>query len=221
MSDPAPTFFAAATEFRAWLERHHADVPALVVGFRKAHVADRGLTHREALDQALCFGWIDGIVRSLGPDTYCVRFTPRRKGSYWSAVNTRRMQELVAAGLAAAPGRAAFERRDPAQTAKYSFEQRTRGLGAATAREFRRNAGAWKRFNAFPPGYRNTAAWWVMSAKREETRARRLATLIDLSARGERLPSLGGASPARATPAKGGGRAAPPRPKARQARKAR
>ena len=197
---PEPRFFQSSDEFRAWLEEHHASAKELLVGFRKAHVRDRGLTYAEALDQALCHGWIDGVRRSLGADSWSIRFTPRSKASNWSEVNIRRMHELLAQGVVAPAGRAAFERRDEAKSASYSYEQRTKGLDAAHEREFQRHREAWAFYSALAPSYRRATSWWVMSAKREETRAKRLRMLIEASARGERLDRI--VPPARAGEAK-------------------
>lgn len=211
-----PTYFESATEFTQWLAKHHTVRGELLVGFRKAHVTLRGLTYQEALDAALCHGWIDGVRRSLGPDTWCIRFTPRRRGSIWSVVNLRRMQELLAMGVVAPAGRAAYEQRDERRSALYSYEQRTKGLDAEREGVFKRHAAAWKEFQKFPPSYQTASTWWVMSAKREETRARRLSILIEHSARGTRLPALtspskravaqGGKEPSPGTPRSGAGR---------------
>jgi uncharacterized protein YdeI (YjbR/CyaY-like superfamily) len=184
-----PTAFASAAAFRAWLEEHGGDTPELPLRLFKVHARDRGLTYKEALDEALCFGWIDGVRRSLDADSFSVRFTPRKPRSRWSAVNVRRAKELVAEGRMRPPGLAAFEART-ADSAGYSFESRPAELPPAFTKRFRANASAWAWFQAQAPWYRRTCAFWVMSAKREETRESRLAALVESSARGIPVPPL-------------------------------
>ena len=186
-----PRFFATPERFRAWLEQHHADATELWVGFHKRDSGKASITWPQSVDQALCFGWIDGIRKSLGDESYVIRFTPRRPTGKWSTVNTRRMGELIAQGLVRPAGLAAFERRDAAKSAAYSYEQRYRAkLPKAFERRFRANESAWSYFEAEAPWYRRTTTHWVVSAKREETRERRLASLIDCSARGKRIDGL-------------------------------
>lgn len=187
----APTFFATPAEFRAWLERRHATEPELLVGFHKKGSGLPSITWPESVDQALCFGWIDGVRRSLGETSYTIRFTPRRARSIWSAVNIKRAQELQEQGLMHPAGRAAFAARTEDRSNTYSFEQREPvELGDAHTKTFQANAPAWEFFQSQPPSYRKAAIWWVISAKREETRDRRLAALIDDSAEGRRIRSL-------------------------------
>jgi len=190
------TFFASPAEWRAWLEANHDRTSELWVGFRKKHTGKVGLTYSEAVDEALCFGWIDGVRRSLDADSYTNRFTPRKRGSSWSPVNIKRAGVLVEAGRMHAAGLAAYEGRDRAKEPQYSYEDRGRGLGADEERAFVEHPSARASFQAQPPGYRRAAGHWVMSAKREETRRRRLATLIENSAQGRRIAPL-------ARPAKG------------------
>jgi uncharacterized protein YdeI (YjbR/CyaY-like superfamily) len=181
--------FAAARNFRAWLARHHADAPELFVRLFRTSAADRGLTYREALDEALCYGWIDGVRRSLDDVSFTQRFSPRRATSHWSRINIARAKQLIAEGRMAAPGLAAFEARHPKRSGVYSFERdRPAVLDATLARKLRANTRAWKYFNAQPPWYRRACTHWIVSAKREETRARRLATLIDCSVGGRAVP---------------------------------
>ena len=184
-----PTFFASPAAFRAWLVRHHAARSELLVGFYKKASGRLSITYPEALDEALCFGWIDGIRKNVDPDSYMIRFTPRKKGSYWSAVNTRKAQVLIAAGRMHASGRAAFAARDPERTKRYSYE-REREFGPAELKRFKAHPKAWNFFAALPPGYKRVSVSYVITAKREETRAKRLALLIACSAKGERLPGL-------------------------------
>ena len=186
-----PRFFASPARFRAWLEKHHADATELWVGFHKRDTGKPSITWPQSVDEALCFGWIDGIRKSLGDESYTIRFTPRRPTGKWSTVNTRRMAELEAQGRVAAAGRAAFALRDEKKSGVYAYEQRyTAQLEPEQERRFRANRKAWSYFESEAPWYRRTATHWVVSAKREETRERRLVTLIDCSARGRRIGEL-------------------------------
>lgn len=185
-----PTFFASAADFRRWLEEHHADTSELIVGFYKKSSGRGGITPDEALDEALCFGWIDGVRHSAGDEAFTNRYSPRTKRSYWSAINVAKYQKLDAAGLVHPAGRAAFDARDASRQTEYSSEARDRGLSEGFEAELRSNSGAWGFWSAQPPGYRRTAAFWVMSAKQEETRRRRLATLIEDSTNGRRIGLL-------------------------------
>ena len=182
--------FASAVEFRRWLEQEHAGARELCVGFFRKDSGRGGLTYPEALDEALCFGWIDGLRRRVDALSYTIRFTPRKPQSHWSAVNLRRVEELIRRGRMAAPGLAAHARRDPRRIARASFEQVSVALSPDLERRFRAHRRAWSFFTAQPPGYRRTALWWVSSAKRPDTRLRRLATLITDSAAGRRLNLL-------------------------------
>jgi uncharacterized protein YdeI (YjbR/CyaY-like superfamily) len=186
-----PTFFATPAEFRAWLERHHADRDELLVGFYKKGSGRPSITWPQSVDEALCFGWIDGVRRSLGEDAYTIRFTPRRARSIWSAVNVRRARELIAEGRMTPAGLAAFEARGDDRTAVYSYEQRrAAALEAGQEARFRAVPEAWEWFQARPPSYRRAAIHWVTSAKRPETRERRLQALIDDSAAGRPVKPL-------------------------------
>ena len=183
-----PTFFATPADFRRWLQTHHRREQELWVGFYRKATGRPSITWAEAVDEALCFGWIDGVRKSVDADSYMNRFTPRRPGSIWSAVNTKRAAELMAAGRMRAAGQAAFERRDERKTAAYSPDrQQPLEFDAALAARFRANRAAWRFFQAQPPGYRRSCTHLVMSAKREATRLRRLAMLIAHSAAGRRL----------------------------------
>jgi uncharacterized protein YdeI (YjbR/CyaY-like superfamily) len=186
-----PRFFATSDDFREWLEKHHASATELVVGFHKKHTGRPSMTWTESVREALCFGWIDGIRRSLGDESYTIRFTPRNPGSNWSSLNVRHVEELIREGRMAPAGLAAFEARTPDRTGVYSFEQRhSARLEAAQEKQFRANSGAWEFFESQPPSYRKTAVYWVVSAKREQTRSRRLVQLIEDSAAGRRLAQL-------------------------------
>jgi uncharacterized protein YdeI (YjbR/CyaY-like superfamily) len=186
-----PIFFEAPAEFRAWLEEHHGDETELLVGFHKKGTGRPSLTWSESVDQALCFGWIDGVRRSLGEHSYTIRFTPRKARSTWSAVNIKRATELIEEGLMRPVGLAAFERRSDDRSRIYAYEQRKQAkLDPAAEKEFRANRKAWAFFSEQAPWYRRTATHWVISAKKEETRRRRLRTLIEDSAQGRRLAQL-------------------------------
>jgi uncharacterized protein YdeI (YjbR/CyaY-like superfamily) len=196
-----PRLWPSQAAFRAWLEKHHDRVPELWVGFWNKASGRKGMTYPEAVDEALCWGWIDGVKKNVDGERYTNRFTPRKAVSKWSDVNLRRYAELKAAGRVAPPGRAAFARYDPAKHRAYSFEARPEALPRELEAEFRRHRDAWAFFQAQPQGYRRTAIHWMAIAKREETRLRRLAKLVEVSAAGERLPMLGG-GPALARPSR-------------------
>jgi uncharacterized protein YdeI (YjbR/CyaY-like superfamily) len=200
-----PRFFATAAAFRRWLERNHATRRELLVGFWKRGTGRPSLTWPESVDEALCFGWIDGVRKRIDEESYTIRFTPRRAASAWSRVNVQRMAELEREGRVAPAGRAAFARRSEKHSGSYSYEQRRNAqLDAGSERRFRASPAAWKWFRAQPPGYRRTATFWVASAKREETRRRRLDQLIECSAAGRAIPPLERLRPGR-VPARGRG----------------
>lgn len=178
-----PTFFETPDDFRAWLAAHHDTADELWVGYYRKDSGRPGITWPESVDQALCYGWIDGIRKRLDEYSYTNRFTPRRKGSNWSAVNRKRAEELIALGLMQPAGLAAYEARDN-KAQEYAYEGGTQPLDTAYEAEFRATAGAWAYWEAQPPHYRRGATHWVMSAKREDTRRKRLATLIADSAAG-------------------------------------
>jgi uncharacterized protein YdeI (YjbR/CyaY-like superfamily) len=186
-----PRFFATPAEWRRWLARHHATAPELWVGFHKKATGRPSITWPEAVDQALCYGWIDGIRKRLDDHSYVIRFTPRRPGSIWSAVNLRRVAELAAQGLMQPAGVEAHAKARRARSAIYAYEQRTEAeFPREMEQRFRRDRAAWAFFQSEPPWYRHTATWWVISARRDETRERRLATLIADSAAGRRIRHL-------------------------------
>lgn len=192
---PAPkpdavAIFSTAAEFRAWLEEHHADTDELWVGYYRKGVPKVSMAYREAVEEALCFGWIDGITRRIDDEVTANRFTPRRKTSSWSAVNIARVAELTAAGRMHPAGLRAFEQRDQRKDAIYSYErEKHRELPAEATARLRADNGAWEFWQAQTPGYRRVATHWVLSAKREETRERRLTTLIEDCAAGRLIKS--------------------------------
>jgi uncharacterized protein YdeI (YjbR/CyaY-like superfamily) len=184
-----PTHFANAAAFRRWLEKNHAACAEFVVGFYKKDSGRGGLTYAEAVDEALCFGWIDGIVRRIDEFSYCHRFTPRKPGSIWSNTNVTHVARLTAAGKMHAAGLAAYASRDPAKTGIYSFEKTKAppALPPSFARRFKAHPAAWNFFRQQPPGYRRLQLHHIVEAKQEATRLRRLEKLIAASAAGRRL----------------------------------
>jgi uncharacterized protein YdeI (YjbR/CyaY-like superfamily) len=178
-----PHFFATPVEWRAWLEEHHSEAVEVWVGLYKRQSGRPSITWPEAVDGALCFGWIDGLRKSIDESSYKIRFTPRKPRSIWSAVNIERVAELSDNGFMHSTGLAAFERRDAKRAGRYSYEQReTAKLPMVYEKVFRKNTAAWKFFQAQAPWYRRTSSFWVISAKKEETKLKRLATLIEDSA---------------------------------------
>ena len=185
-----PKFFATPDAWRKWLGKYHAQRKELLVGFYKRDSGKPSITWPQSVDAALCFGWIDGVRRRIDDVSYSIRFTPRKPRSIWSSVNTRRAQELTAQGLISPAGSKAFAAREEKRSGIYAFEQQTIAFEGPQEQRFRANAAAWKFFQAQPPWYRRTAAWWVISATQPETRERRLATLIDDSEQGRTIRRL-------------------------------
>jgi uncharacterized protein YdeI (YjbR/CyaY-like superfamily) len=184
-----PHFFKSQAEWRTWLMKNHDKATEQLIGFHKVTSDEKGITYKEALDEALSFGWIDAI-RFGGDKTWSIRFTPRKARSIWSAVNLKRAAELKAAGRMHAAGLAAYEGRDQKQQKKYSFENRDAKLSPADAKRFRAEKKAWANFGKMPPSYKHPAIWWIVSAKQEATRKRRLAALIADSAAGRKIKHL-------------------------------
>ncbi|MDR3748719.1 MAG: YdeI/OmpD-associated family protein [Acidobacteriota bacterium] len=185
-----PTFFASQSAFRRWLEKHHADSHERLVGFYRKDSGKDGITYPEALDEALCFGWIDGLRQRYDEASYTVRFTPRKPDSIWSAVNTKRVKELIRLDRVHPSGQKMFDGRDRKRANLYSYERQNSKLDPARERKFKSNEKAWDFFCAQAPWYQRTAIYWVVSAKQEATRLRRLDTLIEDSANGRRLAML-------------------------------
>lgn len=183
-------FFAAPDELRDWFDLHAAEGGDLWVGYQKQRSGRTGITHAQAVDEALCVGWIDSAMSPLDDLTYTVRFTPRRAGSLWSAANTRRGLALTEEGRMRPAGMAAFEARSPVRTASSSYEQAAAALTEEELARFRATPGALARFEVRPASYRKMALYWVLSAKRPETRARRLQTLVADSAAGRKIVPL-------------------------------
>lgn len=182
-----PKHFSTASQFHEWLLKNHSTARELLVGFHKKSSGKPSITYPEALDEALSFGWIDGVRKSLNETSYSIRFTPRRPKSIWSTVNVRHVERLKREGRMQSSGLAAFALREAQRTGVYSFENRPRELSPEFEEKFRTNKTAWEFFQSQPPFYKKTLAFWVMSAKKEETRLRRLNQLIEASQKGERV----------------------------------
>jgi len=190
MAETTPTHFKTPAAFRAWLRKHHNAASALVLRISKTHAADSGITYAQALDEALCYGWIDGVRRRLDAESFSVRFSPRKPRSIWSRVNVRHVERLMQAKRVTKAGLAVFEAREEGRTGAYSFEQRPTELTSAYCQRFQATKPAWTYFQHEAPWYRRTSSYWVLSAKREDTRLRRLETLINCSAASLRIGPL-------------------------------
>jgi uncharacterized protein YdeI (YjbR/CyaY-like superfamily) len=184
-----PTAFRAQKDFAAWLRTNHASTTELCIRLFKVHAKHRGIGYREALDESLCWGWIDGVRHAFDADSFTVRFTPRKPKSIWSAVNIKRFKELLAAKRVRPPGLAAFKRWSR-KKAPYSFENRPKKLSPTYLKQLRANPVAWAFFRAQAPWYQRIIAHFVMSAKRQETRDSRAAAVLKWHARGKRIPEL-------------------------------
>lgn len=180
-------FFQTPADFRSWLEKNHATAAELWVGFYKRGSGKPSITWPESVDQALCFGWIDGVRKRIDETSYQIRFTPRRRGSIWSAINIKRAEELVRQKQMRPGGLKAFVARIENKSGIYSYEQRSTELSEPYAKALKKNKAAWNFFGKQPPSYRKMIGWWIVSAKREETRMARLEKLISESAKGRRL----------------------------------
>jgi len=182
-----PKFFRTATDFGTWLEKNHATATELWVGFYTKNSGKPSITWPESVDQALCFGWIDGIRKRVDEISYQIRFTPRRRGSIWSAINIKRAEELVRQKQMRSSGLKAFAARIENKSGIYSYEQRSTELQQPYAKLLKKNKAAWNFFGTQSPSYRKMVGWWIISAKKEETRMARLAKLVGESAKGKRL----------------------------------
>lgn len=182
-----PTFFATQEDFRAWLKKHHTAETDLVVGFYKLGSNKPSITWSQSVDQALCFGWIDGVRKSVDHESYCIRFTPRKAGSIWSAINIGKIEALTALGLMQPAGLKAFSLRKEHKSRVYSHENETATLTPEMERQFKANKKAWNFFQAQAPSYKKVALHWLMSAKQEKTKQSRLTKLIDFSREEKRV----------------------------------
>jgi uncharacterized protein YdeI (YjbR/CyaY-like superfamily) len=185
-----PVFFPNASDFRQWFAKNHERKKELLVGFYKVGSGKASLTWSQSVDEALCFGWIDGVRKSIDKDSYSIRFTLRKPGSNWSAVNIRKVKELNQKGLMHPNGQASFEKRQAKRSKIYSYEKKQVSLPASHQRKFKKNKKARTFFCLQPPSYQRTALYWVMSAKQEITRENRLANLIQDSESGLKIKPL-------------------------------
>lgn len=183
----APTFFSTPAKLRAWLSKHHATERELIVGFYKKGSGKPSITWPELVEECLCYGWIDGVRRSVDDEVYTIRITPRKPTSNWSAVNVKLVEKLRREGRMTAAGEAAFAARREDKTALYSFEQAGAAFDAEHEKRFRAKKRAWAWWQTQPPSYRKLATWWVVSAKRADTRERRFSNVVESAARGERI----------------------------------
>ena len=190
MTGMNPKFFKTPSAFRKWFEAHHAKSKELWVGFYKKNSGKPSITWPESVDEALCFGWIDGIRKSIDEDSYMIRFSPRKPRSIWSAVNIRNAERLIKEERMQPAGLKAYEARKANRSGIYAYEQRSPELVEPYLGMLKRNKKAWEFFQAQPPGYRKTMNWWIVSAKKEQTRLKRLAQLIEESAAGRRIGLL-------------------------------
>lgn len=185
-----PLFFSTPADFRKWLAENHDKSKELWLGYYKKATGKASLTWSESVDEALCYGWIDGLRKSIDDISYKIRFTPRKPKSFWSAVNLKKVNDLKALGLMKDPGLAAFEKRDEKRTETYAYEQKNVKLPTEFEDKIKANEKAWQFFEQLAPSYKRTSIWWVISAKREETRSKRLNILIQSSEEGLKIPSL-------------------------------
>src|SRR5207253_5267652 len=182
-----PKFFKSPSAFRKWLEAYHSTARELWVGFYKKNSGKPSITWPESVDEALCFGWIDGIRKNIDEESYVIRFSPRRPNSIWSAVNIRNVERLIKEKRMQPAGMKAYRARKEYRSGIYSYEQRSPELVEPYAGIFKHKQAAWRFFQAQPPSYRKMMNWWIVSAKREETRLMRLDKLIEASAKGQRV----------------------------------
>ena len=185
-----PIFFKSPSEFQKWLKKNQDKVQELWIGFYKKDSVKKGMTYLEALDEALCYGWIDGIRKSLDKNSYVIRFTPRKPKSIWSQINIKRAEELIEAGRMKPSGLKEFKDRDPKRSGLYSFENRPQSLEVVYEKKLKANKKAWAFFQAMPPWYQKTSAFWIMSARLEQTRLKRLDILIKDSENGRKIGPL-------------------------------
>jgi len=183
-------FLKSQVEFQKWLQKYHNKADEIFVAFYKVHTKKKSITYQQALDEALCFGWIDGIRKSIDDESYQIRFTPRRKGSKWSQVNIRRAKELMISGKMKQTGLKEFENRKKYNSIKYSYEEKIEKLSSDYEKKFKANKFAWEFFQKQAPYYKRTVSFWIMSAKKEDTRLRRLQILINDCANNKKIDLL-------------------------------
>lgn len=185
-----PTFFPTQSDFRKWLEKNHDKGKELLVGFYKVTSGKQSISWPQSVDEAICFGWIDGIRKSIDEESYSIRFTPRKPSSIWSSVNIKKVEELAKKGLMHSSGIAAFSKRQEKKSAIYSYEKEPETLSKLFLKKFKANKKAWSYFHAMAPSYQRSCVHWVMTAKQEPTKIRRLKELIDDSERGRKIKRL-------------------------------
>ena len=185
-----PIFFANASAFRKWLDQNHKKKKECYVGFYKVKSGKKNMSWSESVDEAICYGWIDGRRNSIDTESYMIRFTPRLPGSNWSAVNIKKVAELKNKGLMQPAGLAAYAKIKESKSKVYAFEQKIIILDGEYQRQFKANKKAWTWYQASAPSYQKASTWWVMSAKQKVTQIRRLATLIECSEQGLKIPSM-------------------------------
>ena len=183
-------FFPSAADFHAWLEEHHDNTNVLWVGFFKKESGKPSITYPESVDEALCFGWIDGLRQKIDDESYRVRFSPRKPESTWSTVNIKRVEELTALGRMLPPGLAAFEVRKEKAFGEFTYDNRSPDMPEPYAGILKQNTAAWEYYQAQPPSYRKVVNWYVVAAKKEETRLKRLSELIECCAAGRMIPAM-------------------------------
>jgi uncharacterized protein YdeI (YjbR/CyaY-like superfamily) len=186
----APLFFPTQASFRKWLEKNHDKADELLVGFYKVNSGKQSITWSESVDEAICFGWIDGVRKSIDAESYSIRFTPRKPGSIWSAINIQKVENLSKQGLMHPAGMAAFEKRKEHKSGIYSYEKEPAILSKDFLKKFQSNKNAWKFFQTMAPSYQRTAIHWVMNAKQESTKLKRLDELINDSEAKRKIKSL-------------------------------
>jgi uncharacterized protein YdeI (YjbR/CyaY-like superfamily) len=182
-----PVFFSSPADFRKWLEKNHLTETELIVGYYKVYTGKPSMSWSESVDQALCFGWIDGIRRSINDESYCIRFTPRKSTSIWSTININKVETMIKQGLMQPAGIEAYKKRKVEKSAVYSFENENKKLPDSFENKFRKNAEAWNFFSSQAPSYQKTKIHWVLSAKQDETKLKRLEKLIEASQENNKL----------------------------------
>jgi len=192
-----PTFFQTPSAFREWLKQHHAKADALWIGYYKKGSGKPSITWPESVDEALCYGWIDGVRKSIDDISYTIRFTPRKPDSIWSSVNIKRAQTLIEQGQMQTAGLKAYQARKENKSGIYSYEQRSVDLEEPYNGLLQKNEAAWSFFQMQPASYRKAVSWWIISAKKEETRLKRLEKLMAFSVQGQRLPEYTPRKPTR------------------------
>lgn len=181
------TFFANELEFRAWLEAHHSSETELIVGYYKVGSKKPSMSWSQSVDQALCFGWIDGVRRTIDDESYCIRFTPRRKNSIWSSINIQKMEVLIAQGLMRPEGLNAYAFRTEEKSSIYSHEKAPEKFSPEFLALFQENAPAWTYFSTQAASYQKVMVHWIMTAKQSKTQMTRLLKTIETSAQGKRV----------------------------------